>query len=565
MPGRVAIVGVPALAAVLGTVLLIGSAGCRRSSTPVEVYAAGGLRFSALELEQHAAAERVQRLDLADTAGPGIGVVDLDGDDRPDLVAPNCVSVGSETLRECRVYRNRGSFRFEDVTKGSGLAEIEDVVGVAAADLDGDGRSDLLLTGPKGTRFLKNIGGFRFRERTREAGLAMSGWTTAVAFGDWDRDNRLDLYVARYVRHEAPVPRFSVLGQSSEGGEHVIGATPAYVYPSIAGTLFRNLGSGRFAAAGAAVGLDGCGGATLGALFADLDGDRWPDLYLANDFHPAELYLNRQGRRFERLNSSFAPAYGRDGETLSLRGVDLADFNADGRMDLVAAGGERQGIQYFRQFEQGRFREEGRSRGLGLPSRRFNTSGIAAGDLDNDGYADVMTCAGSWNSNEDRLGPSPGWRQPLRLFRNLEGRHFESFVPADSGGRELRMAGRGLAIADLDGDGKLDGVVGRIDAPPLILRNETPAKGHWLTVQLKGHAGNSEGIGARVTLYTGRGKQVRDVRSSHSYLSSSPATPHFGVAADGVMKVSIEWPCGADQNVPVTQLDGVLRVSQPSR
>lgn len=556
--------------------LLSALGGCRdsRRIPPVAVERAR-LPFAVETLPGAASYQPVtdRALDLLRTSGAGLAVIDLDGDGLPDLVTAAPAERGTGVPR-CALFRNLGGGKWQDVTPGSGLEAARGWTGFGAADVDNDGIVDLLLTGPEGVALFRGLGGLHFREVTAGSGLAAHGWCSSSAFGDFDHDGLVDVYVGGYVAMPPEAPRFAILGTSPVTGEKVVAAAPASLYPGRPGRLYRNLGGGRFTDVTTVSGLGDVGGKTLGVAFADLNGDGWPDLYLANDQAPAELFLNGAGRRFHKIDSLEGAAFGRDGEILSLHGCDTADFDHKAGVDLAAGAGSGQELALFRNQRPGRWEEAGHAGGVGPVTHQLTSNGVLFEDLDNDGWDDLAVANGSWATTADRLSSFPGFRQPFQLFKNLDGGFFQQAArPGAASLLDQPLAGRGIATGDFDGDGKVDLAVSHLDGLPLLLHNAAPSGGHWLTVRLRGHRSNSLGIGARVTTLAGRLRQVKELRTSRGYLSSSDACVHFGMAAAGAVdELRIQWPSGkaqilhgvaADRGITVDEVRGLLPAARP--
>jgi hypothetical protein len=479
-------------------------------------------------------------LDIAELMGGGCGFVHANEDAWPDIVLAG--------YRGCALYLNRGGQRFENATQGSGLDRLAGAWhGVAAGDYDGDGLSDLMLTGHGRLALLRGLGGGRFADRTAAAGLRQGRWTTSAAFADVNGDGWLDLYVACYVRFEPGMPEF----YESEGALLTLGPD---AYPAEKGVLYVNRGDGTFADRTAEAGLLDTHGKGLGVAFADPDNDGDSDLYVANDQVPGDFFVNDGRGRFRNVAVENGTALSAAGTRQAGMGVAWGDSNRDGSLDLAVTTFAREPCSLYAQEDDGRFVEAGVRTGLAQPSSPWVKFGIMFGDWDNDGRLDLMMASGHVQDQADRIDPHPGYAQPTLVFHRRNGVYEEV---SDRAGEPFRrrIVGRGLAVADFDRDGRLDAVVGNLKGPPLLLRNESDA-GNWVFIRLRGAGPNTAGIGAQLRARVGGRVLLRRVRSDGSYLSAMDPVARFGLGGQKVpLDVDVRWPDGARQRVRITDLN----------
>jgi enediyne biosynthesis protein E4 len=479
-------------------------------------------------------------LNIRETLGHGAAMLDADGDGRLDLLF-----LGPDRVV---LYRNLGDWRFADVTAGSGLAQQGYWQGVATGDVDGDGRVDLYLCGHGVQALYRNRGGGRFADVTAASGLAASGggaevpWNTSAAFADVDGDGWLDLYVGRYVRFGPQTPQLCDTDQPG-----VRSVCPPKVYEPQRGVLFRNQGGRRFRDETLARGLATAHGNALGVAFGDEDDDGWPDLAVANDELPGDLFHNRGGGRFANVGAASGTAYDADGRVHAGMGVDWGDLDNDGRLDLAVTTFWGEADCLYRNDGGGLFHDIAGETELARIGRPYVGFGVKFFDQDNDGDNDLVTANGHVADNADRLRRGDRYSQPTLLFRNDGGRFHD--ITAAAGPAFIRpIVGRAVCAGDLDDDGRLDLVITNLEGPPLLLRNRSEPRGHWLEVSLMGAPPNRQAIGARVTVRAGQQFQVREVTTAGSYLSAGDVRLHFGLGADGdgasaaVDEITVRWP-----------------------
>lgn len=478
-------------------------------------------------------------LNILETSGGGAAFLDYNQDNRLDILLVGPQKIG--------LYRNEGDHRFRNVTADSGLDSAGYWMGCATGDYDGDGRVDILLTGYQRTALFRNHHG-RFAEVTRKAGIDPSGWSLSGAFADYDLDGRLDLYISRYLTFNARTPQLCRLGQ-------IHTACGPEIYEPEAGVLYRNIGGGKFQDTTAAAGVVSSG-KTWGAIFSDLNGDRYPDLYLANDMTPCDLLLNRSGK-FTTAGAQASIAYDANGHLQGAMGVDTGDYDNDGRLDLLVTTYFAQATSLYRNEGQELFSEVGTPAGLGRPGMPYVGFGAAFLDADNDGWMDVFVANGHVRDNVREHDSAQGYAQPMQVFRNDRGRFSE--VSADAGATFGEpLVGRGVAVGDYDADGRLDLLVCNLEGEARLLRNMTPAPNHWLRVRLRGDDGNTQGLGTRVEIDCGGERQVREVRTNGSVLSAHEPVAHFGLGQHATVdRLTVHWPDGTQttrRNVPADRI-----------
>jgi enediyne biosynthesis protein E4 len=481
---------------------------------------------------------------MPETLGAGCAFFDADGDGWPDILLINgrdFAPKGRHTT--AALYRNDQHGGFVDITAASGLNVEMYGMGVAIADYDNDGRDDVYITALEGDRLFHNEGGGKFRDVTAASGIRNANFGTSAAWFDYDRDGKVDLFVANYVQWN----------QAGDLWCSLDGATKSYCTPeSYKGTrsrLFHNLGGGRFADVTDAAGVGDPNSKSLGVAVLDINGDGWPDLFVANDTQPNKLYRNLGNGTFKEEGLPAGVAYGEDGVARGAMGVDWADYDRSGRPHLLVGNFSNQMLGLYHNEGNGLFVDEAPSSSVGRSSLLSLAFGVFFLDYDLDGYPDIFAANGHIEDNIARVQPKVSYAEAPLLFRNLGNHKFEN-VSGQMGAAFARpMVARGAAYADYDRDGDLDILVSTNNGPAVLLRNDGGNANRWLGVTLRGTKSNRDGIGAVVRVTAGPGKQWNTVRSGSSYCSQSELSLTFGLGAEKTATLDVEWPSGARQHL----------------
>lgn len=505
---------------------------------------------------------------LLETMGSGVALFDYDNDGRLDLYLVNgaalhdpsekgTIPVKSGLKEWNRLYHQNSDGTFEDVTVKAGIAGSGYGMGVAVGDYDNDGYDDLYVTAYGGNKLYHNNGDGTFTDVTATAGVVGSGWSTSAAWVDMDNDGLLDLIVLRYMQWD-----FTDIWC----GEHREGYR-AYCHPDsfkpISPLVYHNDGNGRFTEISSKIGMN-IPGKGLGVATADYDRDGHIDVFIANDSMPEFLYHNRGNGTFEEVGLEAGVAVDGDGHSFAGMGVDFADYNNDALPDLIVSDLADQMYALYKNNGDGTFSYDSYPSGLGKMTLAHSGWGLRFFDVDNDGWKDLLIAQGHDLDTIEKTSPGLHYREPLLLVRN-SGHGFVD-VSKDAGEAfSHAWVARGLAIGDIDNDGRVDAVVATNDGTAHILRNVTTTSNHWLTLLLVGHKSNRDAIGAQVILTTKVGPtQMETVTTAGSYLSSSDKRLHFGLGANlRAEKLSIRWPSGISQNLTDVAADQFLRIDEP--
>ncbi len=501
------------------------------------------------------------RLYMPEIMGPGVALVDVDNDGDLDvfLVQGGPLSAAAAGRRPAgaghRLFRNdakpgkdgRRELRFTDVTAASGITAGCYGMGVAAGDYDNDGWPDLYVTGLGCAQLWHNNGpdahgDVTFTDVTAKSGTANPHWGVSATFFDYDRDGWLDLYVGNYLSFSYGArPCRTAAGEPDYCGPVAADAVP--------GRLFHNRGDGTFEDVTAKSGIGGEYGPALGAVAADLDGDGWPDLYVANDETPNQLWINQRNGTFKNVALVAGCAVGPDGRPQASMGVDAGDFDGDGREDLFMDNLTGEGDALYRNVADAGglvFEDASIASGLALPSRPLTGFGAAFLDYDDDGRLDLLTVNGAIKiiPSQHRAGDPLPLRQPRQLLHNLGQGRFADVTAAAGAAFAAPAVGRGAAFGDLDDDGAVDVVVADNDGPVRLFVNQVGRRHHFLGLRLL--TGKRDALGARVELRRkGQGALVRHAHADGSYASASDPRVIFGLGeSPETGEVLVRWPDG---------------------
>jgi hypothetical protein len=504
---------------------------------------------------------------LIETMGAGVALFDYDNDGRLDIFLVNGAPLSDPMPKGAipqksgppywnRLYHQKKDGTFEDVTEKAGLEGAGYGMGVAVGDYDNDGFEDLYVTAYGGNKLYHNNGDGTFTDVTEKAGVGGNGWSTSAAWVDLDNDGLLDLVVLRYLQWDF---------DDIWCGEHRDGYR-SYCHPDvfqpIAPLVYHNDGNGHFTEVSKKVGISKPGKG-LGIALADYDRDGRVDIVVANDSMLEFLYRNKGDGTFEEVGLLSQVAVDGNGRTFAGMGVDFADYDNDGLPDLVITDLSNQMYALYKNSGDGSFSYDSFTSGLGQITLLHSGWGVRFFDYDNDGWKDILVAQGHDLDTVELNYPNLHYRETMLLARNT-GKGFVD-VSAESGEVfHQAFVGRGLAIGDLDNDGKLDAVVTSNDGPIHILHNETPTQNHWLSLKLVGHKSNRDAIGAEVKLVTSRGAQYATVSTAGSYLSASDKRVHFGLGSEEMaQRIEIRWPSGIFQKLDAVRADQILQVDEP--
>ena len=491
---------------------------------------------------------------LLESTGAGCAWFDYNNDGKPDLyvvsgrplddgVHPYPLKEKPTTPPHNHLYRNDGGGKFTDVTEQAGVSPEMYSIAVTAGDYDNDGYADLLVTGYGKLVLYRNRGNGTFEDVTKSAGVGVDGWSISSTWLDYDKDGCLDLFVGRYVQFD-PKYRAFYPADNYPGPLDYEGET---------NRLFHSNCQGVFTDVTDKSGIGEFKGRTMGVTASDYDGDGWPDIYVANDKTENFLFHNKHNGTFEEIATESEVAYGQNGESTSAMGPVFADIDGDGLLDLWVTDSKYNRL--MRNSGKKAFDDIGPTSGVAQANAQYVSWASGIFDFDNDGLRDIMIFHG---------GLIHMVQEEHSLFRGTASGKFED-VSRDTGTvLDEKTVARGGCFADYDSDGRVDAYLINLGSRGTLIHNVSPAKNHWIEIDLRGHKSNREGIGARIEITAGGKKQVAERVAGSGYLSQNDGRVHFGLGAAAVVEhMRVTWPSGTVQELDNVKTDRVLTVEEP--
>jgi len=481
---------------------------------------------------------------LPESTGAGCAFLDYDNDGWMDIYLVNsgpCDFWTPPTPLRNALYRNNRDGTFTDVTEKAGVSGGGYGMGVAVGDYNGDGFPDLYVTQYGRSILYRNNGDGTFTDVTEKAGVAAAGWASSAVWFDYDNDGRLDLFVCRFVNFTKQIHHVCSAPNNPE-----LKGMNEYCYPRIfdpmPNWLFHNNGDGTFTDVSQQMGIADNPGKSWGVVATDINNDGFLDLFVANDTTANFLFANRKGKKFEEIGFTAGVAYGPGGKARSGMGVDSADFDQDGWMDLFVTNLDHEFYGLYRNKHDESFEDQAGAAGVARASQNMSGWGLKFFDFDNDGLLDLFIANGHPDDLINKINPAVTYSEPLLLFHNT-GSGLKN-ISAESGpifSREL--SARGLALGDFDNDGAVDVLISVNDAAPVLLRNNAARANHWLGLNLVGKKCNSDAIGARISYQAGDLRQSRFKVGGGSYLSYHDPRVVLGLGKhEKVDWLEIKWP-----------------------
>lgn len=521
---------------------------------------------------------------LEATAG-GVAILDYDNDGKPDIFLLNGGTInavqGKEKMPRSALYRNLGDWKFEDVTAKAGVANERWGMAVTIGDVNNDGFPDLFISNYGTARLYKNNGNGTFTDIAEKVGLNIDGWNTGATFGDYDRDGRLDLFVPAYVDFDLAKMPISPMDVGKDGnsarnfcqfrGQPVMCGPRGL--PGASDRLFHQKPDGTFENVSAKTGVVDEGKYYgFSSVFVDVNDDGYLDLLVVNDSTPKQLYLNKRDGTFEEIGYQSGIALNENGREQAGMGVAVGDYNNDGMVDFYITNFSDDSNTLYKNDGDANFTDSTYQAGHGEPTIPFLGWGTSFMDFDNDGWKDLLIANGHVYPQVDKFQWGTSYAQQMMLFRNIRPDAnakrvvFERVPAAPKSGLALALKARGLAVGDLDGDGRMDAVVNNIDSAPTVLKNVVSGSQHWLNLKLVGEVARKtpkDAIGSKVFVTVGGLRQRFDVISGASYASQSDQRIHIGLGpAAKIDKLEIMWSNGETETVNIPGVDRTITIQQ---
>ena len=521
---------------------------------------ADGIRFTDVTAElgidfRHTNGESGKKY-FIEPIGSGVALFDFDNDTDLDLYFVNGSDLPGMTSSippTNRLYRNDGD-TFTDITDEASVGDTGYGLGCCVGDYNNDGFTDLYVTNYGRNVLYHNNGDGTFTDVADVAGVAGDQFSSGCAFVDVDADGYLDLYVVNYVQFDPDTnPECTRQG------------IPTYCTPEAlqgaADVFYRNNGDGTFTNVSEKVGIGTKNGKGLGVVCGDVDNDGDVDIFVANDTTPNFLYRNERSGVEMTEDALFAGvALSEEGRAYSGMGANLGDFDNDGYLDIVITNFQDQTNSLYHSAEGGFFTEMSFAKGIGERSLPYLAWGVDFADFNNDGWLDLFIANGHLDDNITEIDPIGRYAQSNQLFLNNRGVNFSENPDAAIA---LQKVSRGAAFGDIDNDGDMDIVVSNLKDTPTVLRNDSSIAARWLGIKLIGTHCNRDAIGARVTVVSGDLTQMREVKSGSGYLSQNALRLRFGLGdAMSVDTLRVRWLCGSVQTLQNVETNQVLVISE---
>ena len=492
---------------------------------------------------------------IMETVSAGLALFDYDADGDIDIYFLSGSPLkGTEVASAPKnaLYRNDGGWRFTDVTEKAGVGDCGYGLGVTVGDYDNDGDPDLYLNNYGPNVLYQNNGDGTFTDMTEKAGVGNGFQVGAgTCFLDMDKDGDLDLYASNYLDFAYE--------------KHVLTTTrgfPVYAnprfYKPLPDTLYRNNGDGTFTDVSEASGVGRHPGWGMGIVCGDYNNDGDTDVFIGNDVGENFLFDNDGAGKFEEIGLMTGTAYDLQGDEQGSMGVDCGDYDNDGFLDFYVTSYQGQLATLYRNLGDGMFEDVTLGTGAGAGTLPHVTWGNSFVDFDHDGDRDLFIACGHLQDNVEEFDDTTSYPARNILLMNTGDGKFIDISDSSGDGMKVKLSSRGAGFDDMDNDGDVDVVILNSRHEPTLLRNDSPSKGHWLQIRLRGVKTNRDGIGAHVKVTAGNLALLDEVHSGRGYQSHYGKRLHFGLAdRDKVDRIEVRWIGGGTdvfENVAADQL-----------
>jgi hypothetical protein len=476
---------------------------------------------------------------IVESVSAGLALFDYDGDGDEDIYFLNGAALKGtkyDIPPQNVLYRNDGRFKFTDVTDEAGVGETGFGLGVAAGDYDNDGDLDLYVNNYGPNVLYRNNGDGTFTDATKQAGVANGHKVgAAVFFLDMDKDGDLDLFIANYLKFTYQ----NHLMRTSKGIPKYAGPMD---FPPMPNDLYRNNGDGTFTNVSEESGVAKHKGWGMGGVCADYDNDGDTDVYIANDVAANFLFENDGTGKFEEVGLLAGLAYDIQGHEHGSMGIDCGDYDNDGRLDFYQTCYSMELATLYKNLGDRMFEDVTMVTGAGAGTLPHVTWGNSLVDFDNDGDRDIFIACGHLQDNVELYNDMATTFSRNVILMNTGNGKYVDISDQGGDGMKAKLRSRGAAFDDLDNDGDIDVVILNSRAEPTILRNDSPSKGHWIQVRLRGTKSNRNGVGARVKVVAGDLTLVDEVHSGRGYQSHYGMRLHFGLRnREKIDRIEVRW------------------------
>jgi len=497
---------------------------------------------------------------IVESVSSGLALFDYDGDGDVDIYFINGAPLKGTKFDKApknELYRNEGGWKFTNVTDRAGVGDTGFGLGVAVGDYDNDGDHDIYVNNYGPNVLYRNNGDGTFTNVTSQAGVANGHKVGAAThFLDMDKDGDLDLFVANYLdfTYENHMIR------TSKGIPKYAGPMD---FPPMPNNLFRNNGDGTFTDVSVESGVAEHKGWGMGGVCADFDNDGDTDVYIANDVYANFLFENDGTGKFEEIGLIAGLAYDLHGDDQGSMGVDSGDYDNDGWLDFYQTSYAEELAALYRNLGNSMFEDVTMVSGAGAGTMEYVTWGNSLVDFDNDGDRDIFVACGHLQDNIELYNNTTTSFVQNTLLMNTGDGKFIDVSDQGGDGMKVKLRSRAAGFDDLDNDGDVDVIVLNSRRGPTILRNDSPSKGHWLQVCLKGVKTNRDGIGAHVKVVAGDLTLLDEVHSGRGYQSHYGMRLHFGLGnREKVDSIEVRWIGGGIDVFKDVEVDQLLTITE---